>query len=161
MGEDVQGVLGELGLGNGRHSARGILPWKTPDGTVDDDGEVLSWAVKPQVKSINGTAYEFYTIATFAKALERKPVTIRLWESEKRIPDSPFRSSTPNGNRLVGKKPAGRRLWVKQQILQAVKLAHEHGVIFNNTPPSKAYAQALAEAYYVIYQQVSNGEPIS
>ena len=64
----------------------------------------------------------FYPIGVLAKALGRKPVTIRKWESDGWLPRAHYRSTAMQGN---GKS----RLYTREHIEGIVQIANEEGVL--------------------------------
>jgi len=71
---------------------------------------------KAKTYTINGEKKTFFTVGGLAKALLRKPVTIRMWESNGWIPKAMYRTPAPNGVHF-GEKPAkGRRLYSLEQV---------------------------------------------
>ena len=63
-------------------------------------GESNGWDANPIIKALQGKETEVFTISALAEALEKKVVTIRLWEKKGYIPIAPYRlrSKTINGN---------------------------------------------------------------
>lgn len=79
---------------------------------VDD----LYNGAKPKTFIINGEKRVFFTIGGLAKVLQRKPVTMRMWESNGWIPKATYRTPAPKGVHF-GEKPAkGRRLYSLEQV---------------------------------------------
>ena len=74
--------------------------------------------------TVNGIEVEFFTIGQLAAVLNRKPVTIRMWEREGIIPSSgwtkPGRDRDPRGK---------RRLWTRAQVEGIWRIAREEGVL--------------------------------
>lgn len=71
---------------------------------------------------VGNKVVELFPIGAVARALNRKPVTVRKWESEGVIPNSPFmmRSHDTRGQ---------RRLYSREQIEALRKIAAEEGVL--------------------------------
>lgn len=65
---------------------------------------------------INGEKQMFYTIGELCKALGKRPVTLRMWESKGWIPKPSFRTPPPNGIQIPDKAQKGRRLYSQQQL---------------------------------------------
>lgn len=65
---------------------------------------------------VRGESIAFYTVGELAKALGRKPGTIRAWESRGYIPTPTFRTPPPDMAQIPGKTPKGRRLYSKKQV---------------------------------------------
>ena len=72
--------------------------------------------VKPKKFKVNGEDKLFFTIGDLAKILNRKPVTIRMWESRGYIPKAVYRTPKPRGNQIPGKSVQGRRLYSLEQV---------------------------------------------
>lgn len=71
---------------------------------------------------IGDTSY--YTIGALARALDRKPSTIREWERDEIIPKAfETNKSSRNGR---------RRLYTRKQILLLRQLAGEYGILGNH-----------------------------
>ena len=85
-----------------------------------DDPE--RWDAKPRKFRVGGVDREFFTIGHLAKALLRKPVTIRAWERAGVIPKPTFRrpSEDPRGT---------RRLYTRAQVEGMVRIAEEEGLM--------------------------------
>jgi hypothetical protein len=66
--------------------------------------------------TIRGEKKAFYTVGEVAKALNRKPGTIRMWEFRGFIPTPSFRTAPPEGEQIPGKSVKGRRLYSKKQV---------------------------------------------
>jgi hypothetical protein len=66
---------------------------------------------------------EFYTIGDLARALNRKPVTIRKWESEGVIPKAVYILPSK-----IDDKRGVRRLYSREQVEGLMLVAREEGV---------------------------------
>jgi hypothetical protein len=90
------------------------------------DAKVEEWAEKPKVYTVRGKDVEFFSIGQLALALNRRPVTIRKWESEGIIPRSTFTapSDDPRGK---------RRLYTRKQVEGIVKIAREEGILYDHS----------------------------
>lgn len=75
-------------------------------------GESNGWDENPIIKVLNGQETEVFTISALADALEKKVVTIRLWEKKGYIPIAPYRlrSKSLNGNKVNGNRVYTREL---------------------------------------------------
>jgi hypothetical protein len=71
---------------------------------------------RAKIYRIGGVDREFYTVGELARALNRKPVTIRSWESRGWIPKVKYRTPPPAGTQIPGKVPKGRRLYSRNQL---------------------------------------------
>jgi hypothetical protein len=76
---------------------------------------------------VDGNPSEFFTIGVLSAALNRQPVTIRKWEREGVIPKPEFHDPRLRG---LGK----RRLYTREQIETAVKIATEEGILHDFRP---------------------------
>lgn len=73
--------------------------------------------LRPVTYKIKGVVHEFYTIGQLARALNRRVVTIRTWESKGYIPTASYRTPAPKQENPLGKKgPQGRRLYSRAQV---------------------------------------------
>lgn len=77
-----------------------------------------------------GDPVEFWTVGALALALNRKPVTIRLWERKGIIPRPNFR--TPADGAI-----AGKRLYTREQVEGLARIAEEEGLLYAQVSPSK------------------------
>lgn len=71
---------------------------------------------KGKVFHMSGEERTFFSVGELAKALDRKPVTIRMWEQQGWIPRATFRTPTPRGQQIPGKTLKGRRLYSLEQV---------------------------------------------
>lgn len=71
---------------------------------------------KGKVYRINGADVELFTIGELARALGKKPVTIRMWEREGWIPRATYRTPTPRGRQIPDRQSKGRRLYSREQV---------------------------------------------
>lgn len=100
---------------------------------------VKPWVLKPRYyKMPDGTTIELFTIGALAVALNREPVTIRMWEREGIIPRANFRSSS-------GQK--ARRLYTRDQIEGIVQIAKEEGIIGDDRPKTFASTRFTARVW--------------
>lgn len=76
-------------------------------------GESNGWDSSPIIKVLGGKETEMFTIGAFAAALEKKIVTIRLWETKGYIPMAPYRLRAKT---LQGKKVNGNRVYTRELI---------------------------------------------
>ena len=80
---------------------------------------------------INGETKVFFSIGELAKALGRKPVTLRMWESRGWIPKATYRTPKPRGAQIPNKSVQGRRLYSLEQVTFLVEASETFGL---NTP---------------------------
>jgi len=72
--------------------------------------------VRPKTFRIKGEDVELFSIGDLACLLQKKPVTIRMWESKGWIPKANWRSAAPKGEQIPGKPVKGRRLYTRPQV---------------------------------------------
>lgn len=76
---------------------------------------------RPKVYRIGGVDREFFTIGEVARALNRKPVTIRSWEQRGWLPKVKYRTPPPAAEQIPGKPSRGRRLYSRDQVVFLVE----------------------------------------
>jgi len=77
-------------------------------------------------KLLNGQETEVFTISALADALEKKVVTIRLWEKKGYIPTAPYRLRS---KKLNGNKVNGNRLYTRELIDIAIEEFGKRGLL--------------------------------
>ena len=87
------------------------------------------WDEEPKLLFVNGVQVEFFNIGAVARALGRKPVTIRSWEDKGVIPRSKYRTPAPKKDMVPGKIKRGRRLYTREQIQVLIDAARVTGVL--------------------------------
>ena len=80
-----------------------------PPKTIDEN----AWDANPVIKLLNGIETEFYPLGALANALQKKPVTVRLWERKGYIPQAPYRLKDKV---LNGKNVKGPRVYTRAMI---------------------------------------------
>jgi hypothetical protein len=111
--DDFMGLFGDLPNFPGKR-----VPKNRPNSTrlIDSGlGDRYNGA-KGKEYIINGKKETFYTIGEVCKALGKRPVTLRMWESKGWIPKSSFRTPPPSGVQIPEKATKGRRLYTQQQL---------------------------------------------
>lgn len=81
------------------------------------------YGAKSKPYRINGEQIEMFTIGQLGRVLNRKPVTIRMWESRGWIPKATYRTPKPRAAQIPDKNMKGRRLYSRTQVeflLQAI-----------------------------------------
>jgi hypothetical protein len=73
-----------------------------------------AWDATPTIKNYNGKPTEFFNLGAFAKAIGKKPVSLRLWERRGYLPTAPYR--LPGFTDSQGNEIAGRRLYSRALI---------------------------------------------
>lgn len=81
-------------------------------------GESNGWDENPIIKSLKGVETEVFTVSALALALDKKIVTIRLWEKKGYIPIAPYRLRSKS---LNGKKVNGNRVYTRELIEIAIE----------------------------------------
>lgn len=71
---------------------------------------------KSKIMRVNGVDRQFFTVGELAKALNRKPVTIRMWETKGWLPKAKYRTPAPKAEQIPGKALKGRRLYSLEQV---------------------------------------------
>jgi hypothetical protein len=89
-------------------------------------GETNGWDANPIIKVVKGVETELFTISALAEALEKKIVTIRLWEKKGYIPGAPYRLRSKE---LNGKKVNGNRVYTRELILIAMEEFNRRGLL--------------------------------
>lgn len=72
-----------------------------------------AWDARPIIKMHRGEETEFFMLGSFAQALGKSTVTMRLWERKAYIPKSPYRlpsNAAPDGRVIPGKRVFTRDL---------------------------------------------------
>ena len=114
--EDIFGPLDEFYPGS-KKKRRPVNPEveRKKKETKDQD----SWDSSPQLKTLpNGTTVELFSAGTFASALGRPLVTIRLWERKGYIPRAPYRLKSII---VKGEKKPGWRMYSRAMIESAIQ----------------------------------------
>lgn len=89
-------------------------------------GESNGWDANPIMKVVKGVETELFTISALAEALEKKVVTIRLWEKKGFIPGAPYRLRSKVVN---GTKVHGNRVYTRDLILIAIEEFNRRGLL--------------------------------
>lgn len=89
-------------------------------------GESNGWDENPIIKTLRGVETEVFTISALAEALEKKIVTIRLWEKKGYIPIAPYRLRSKS---LNGKKVNGNRVYTRDMIEIAIEEFARRGLL--------------------------------
>lgn len=83
---------------------------------------------------INGADVELFTIGELARALGKKPVTLRMWEREGWIPKSTYRTPAPKGQQIPDRPSKGRRLYSREQVEFLAKAVVSFSLDEKNSP---------------------------
>jgi hypothetical protein len=84
-----------------------------------------AWDHKPRMLMVGGAEHEFFTIGQLAQALNRKPVTIRSWESNGVIPKARYRDQHK------------RRLYSRRQVEGLCQIAADENCLDFDVRPDK------------------------
>lgn len=133
-GRDPLDLLGDLPYWPG------ATPPKSKTNSKRSSDSELNGA-RSSVYRINGEDLEMFSVGELARALERKPVTIRMWESQGWIPKANYRTPTPRGEQVPGKAVKGRRLYSKEQILLLVRAVALFSLDKRSAPNSPKWEQ--------------------
>lgn len=71
---------------------------------------------KPKKFIINGNEVWLFTIGELAKALNKRPSTLRVWEHRGWLPKAKYRTPKPVKQQLPEKTSKGRRLYSLEQV---------------------------------------------
>ena len=105
------------------------------------------WDAKPVFYLVEGQKREFFLIGALAKALGYSVQSIRAWEAQGLLPNTPFRSPRTRRPVAGGRSTKGRRLWTREQINGILRLALKHRVILNKQPPTTAFSADVAKLF--------------
>jgi hypothetical protein len=85
----------------------------------------LNWGHKPITKTVGGKDVDLYTFGALCAALDRPPVTVRLWETNGYLPTAPFRAE-----HIPGKGgTSGRRYYPLEAIQAAIEEFFKRGLL--------------------------------
>ena len=101
---------------------------------------------KPKTFKVGGEDRIFFTIGELGKALDRKPVTIRMWESRGWIPKATYRTPKPRGNQIPDKSLQGRRLYSLEQV-EFLMEAMKNFFIHTDQPDWVGFKKHIASNY--------------
>lgn len=110
MSRDPLDLLGDLPYWPGTTPPKSS--GKSPRKKTEDELH----GARSTVYRVNGEDIEMFTIGELARAIGRKPVTIRKWELQGWIPRANFRTPTPQGSQIPDRPTKGRRLYSRSQV---------------------------------------------
>lgn len=97
---------------------------------------------------VQGIEVEFFSVGQLAAVLNRRPGTIRMWESEGIIPVSgwtkPGKDRDPRGT---------RRLWTRAQVEGIWRIAKEEGVL-EPGPEVHISETQFTDRVYALFRQL-------
>lgn len=127
----------------GSKERRQARPADTPEAPLD--------LGTPWVLEVHGFDVEFWPIGSLAAALKRQPVTIRKWERDGIFPP-PGWSKAGKDKDVRGK----RRIYTRQQIEGAVRIAREEGVL-EPGPRINIAKTKFTERVIALFKQLREG----
>lgn len=116
----------------GLDTAPGSRHARRPDSPVAEKqrkkafGDSNGWDENSITKVLNGVETELFTVSALALALEKKIVTIRLWEKNGYIPVAPYRLRSKIIN---GKKVNGNRVYTRELIEITIEEFAKRGLL--------------------------------
>lgn len=118
----------------------------------DPEPEPQGWDANPRKGIRQGREYEFFTIGHLAAALNKQPVTIRLWESRGIIPTSGQRSESTFPNKR-------QRLYTRPQIEGIVAIAADEGILNEARPriQKTKFVSRVLDLFIELAKQPHNG----
>jgi hypothetical protein len=134
-------MFGELPDFPGKRTPKN-RPNRKPEAIITDRFN----GAKPKTFKVNGEDRIFFTIGELAKALNRKPVTIRMWESRGWIPRATYRTPKPRGVQIPDKSVQGRRLYSLEQV-EFLMSAMEQFAIHTDDPKWDQFRKHISNNY--------------
>jgi hypothetical protein len=101
---------------------------------------------KAKTYTINGEKKTFFTVGGLAKALRRKPGTIRMWEFNGWLPKAMYRTPAPSGEHFGNKSAKGRRLYSLEQV-EFLLTAVERFSLDSSDPNWEAFKTHIKQNY--------------
>lgn len=89
---------------------------KNREGQVKAVAEDRYNGAKPKKYNINGQQVLMFTIGDLAKALGKRPSTLRVWEHRGWLPKAKYRTPKPVKQQIPEKASRGRRLYSLEQV---------------------------------------------
>jgi hypothetical protein len=84
------------------------------------------WDENPIIKVLKGTEVELFPMSALATALDKKPITVRVWEQKGYIPIAPYRLRSKT---LNGEKVKGNRVYTRELIEITVEEFENRGLL--------------------------------
>ena len=124
----------------GSKTKRSAPPRPLVDVLAEPDDE--RWDARPLVRTVRGKQVEFFTIGQFARALNRRPVTIRAWEMKGVIPLAKYRT------------PDNKRLYTRRQVEGMIDICRRHGALdFVVRPEAKTLSKEFTAEAIALFQE--------
>lgn len=122
-------------------------PKNRPESKRSDDEIVDRFnGAKGKKYKVGGEDKLFFSIGELAKALGRRPVTIRMWESRGWIPKATYRTPKPRGTQLPDKDVQGRRLYSLEQVEFLLSASVQFG-LNTESPQWDSFRKHIKENY--------------
>ena len=122
--KDVMDLFGDLPDYPGKKEPKNRPQKKLTNSVLDDRYS----GARGKEYVINGERVMMYTVGEVAKALGRRPVTIRMWESKGWIPKTSYRTKPPQAVQIPGKPSKGRRLYSQDQLDTLLDGVERYGI---------------------------------
>lgn len=84
---------------------------------------------KPKKYTINGEQVLLFTIGDLAKAIGKRPSTLRVWEHRGWLPKAKYRTPKPVNPQIPEKESRGRRLYSLEQVEFLVEAIDQFNVL--------------------------------
>jgi hypothetical protein len=147
--EDLMGGLGEFYPGS--KERRDAAPSIAVDRA--SPAQLVVQGLGPGVMLlVNGVDVEFFKIGQLATALNRKPGTIRMWESTGILPPSGYVKPGKDRN-----DQGRRRLWTRRQLEGIVRIALEEDVWYPNVG-RKITSTQFTERVAALFKALKEGK---
>lgn len=149
---DIERLFPELGEESAQRFPGGKPPRRHAPSMPTSNGDEYAWDRSPVIKIYKGEEHEFFTVGALADALGVKPVTVRKWESEGKMPRSRYRGPTPKKASLPDKANKGRRLYTRSQIRAVIDAAKATGVSDkgNHRPDWKSFTKRVVDDWKLV-----------
>ena len=152
MSRDPLDVFNDIPSKIGQHMQEGpnFPGTKTPKNrgkVLDNHQHEWLQSLKSSEFLVNGQVKKFYTIGSLAMALNRKPVTIRKWETKGWLPPASFRTPAPRGETVPGKAVKGRRLYSEAQLVFLVEAMMTFQIDDPNSPDWDGFRKHIKDNY--------------
>lgn len=115
------------------------FPGKTPPKNRDSSkprrlAEEEMNGARGKIYRIKGEDVELFTVGELARAIGRRPVTVREWERRGWIPKPNYRTPAPKAEQIPGKATKGRRLYTRDQVEFLVEAVSSFSLVNTNHP---------------------------
>lgn len=113
--------------------------------------EDAAWDADPRTYEFRGVEYEFFSIGDLARALQKSPVTIRLWESRGFIP-TPLRAPSEFPDKR-------QRIYSRAQVEGIVRIAAEEGILHGARPKigQTKFQERVLDLFLELAKRPANG----